>query len=519
MSGTEDAPAQAATLAFLASPEAHGGAKPQRLDTHLSHVFLAGDHVLKLKRAVTLAFVDYGTIEQRKLYCEREITANQKWAPEIYLGVEAVWRAGDQMGLGPPPANAEIVDWVVKMKRFSAANRADCLLAAGALNPDLLEDFADDLATRHASEAPCERMGGSQALLALIQQVSTDLMAAVSGTGLEARSAAWAETIRDAAASHAELADGRQNAGRVKPCHGDLHLKNIVLWKGRLTGFDALEFDPELTHIDTLYDAAFLAMDLMRHGRADLANIFLNRHLAWSDDYVGLALLPVYLALRAGIRALASALAGNLEEADAYLEAAATSLVPPSPARLIAMGGRSGTGKSTLARALAPLLGSPPGAIVLRSDLLRKRMANVAPDQPLPEMHYASSARSGVYGALCDRASLVSRAGLPCILDATFLTEEGWRALDALETSTRTSVCRIWLTAPKAVLRHRLENRGTDASDADLSVLERQLAHPAPKEGWVRVDVSGTQAEALGALRLALGQSDKEAPDPGTRPD
>lgn len=504
MTALGEAPIQVGTLAYLSSPDAHGGETPQRIDTHLSHVFLTAEYALKLKRAVTLDFVDYSSVEKRRFYCEREIAANAGWAGDLYLGVKPIWRIGKQFGWGEPPDGANIVDWAVHMRRFDETERGDRLLAEGRLDSAGLETFADDLTARHAETVASRNHGGAVSLTALIEQVSGDIARAAGKKQFGTRVKDWKRLAVAALQSNAALADQRRSEGLVKSCHGDLHLKNLVRWKGRLIGFDALEFDPTLTQIDTLYDAAFPIMDLMRHGRNDLANVFMNRFLAMSDDYGGLPLIPLFLSLRAGVRALAAAMAGDVARADTYLELAENTLVGGKPARLIALGGRSGSGKSTLARALAPQIGGPPGAVVLRSDLLRKWLAGVPPETRLPSDSYLPRQRQSLYDALCDRANTVFASGRSCILDATFLDEDSRSVLETVESSTAAVVSKIWLDAPSDVLRDRVARRDSDASDADLRVLEQQLKLPTPREDWRHVDVSGSPAAALANLAHAL---------------
>ena len=174
----------------------------------------------------------------------------------------------------------------------------------------------------------------------------------------------------------------------MRQVHADLHLKNICVWQDRLVGYDALEFDDALSTIDVLYDAAFPVMDFLYYKAGWAANALLNRYLARTREYDGLPLFDLYLSLRAAVRAMASGLAGQQAEADAYLDLALESLAPAPAPRLIALGGRSGTGKSTwlalvaglrAASAIAPTLGKRPGAIILRSDVIRKVMAGQAP--------------------------------------------------------------------------------------------------------------------------------------------
>ncbi len=491
---------QSDTIAFLSSPEAHGGAIPLRIETHLSHLFLTRDHVLKLKKSVRFDFVDYSTASQRKTYCEREIAVNTDWAGSLYQGVDPIWRLAGRMGLREPvPHGAETLDWVVRMHRFSDEARGDRMLEAGKLDPSLLDGFADDLARRHDQAPPKRVMDGANRVGTIISQVGGDLSDCVPAH-FKPQARSWTEAAMDGLQGLADLADARGRDGFVRACHGDLHLKNLVCWRGRLIGFDALEFDDALTTIDTLYDAAFPVMDLIHYGRTDLANLCLNRYLGMRGDYGGLALLPIFLSMRAAIRALAAAMANDMDVALPYLALAGQVLHTNKKPCLIALGGRSGTGKSTLARALAPEFAPLPGAIVIRSDVLRKRRTNTALDARLPSSEYEDEARLEVYRAMADRARDVLQAGFACVLDATFLPTDAAILIQGMSRTLGVPVHKVWLEAPDEVLRARISARQGDASDADLAVLEHQLCQPAPA-GWLRVDVSGSPAEALASLR------------------
>lgn len=497
------APEQAELVAFLASPEAHGGERPVRIDTHLSHVFLTEDTVLKLKRAIRLDFVDYSTPDQRRRYCEREVAANAAWARSLYCGVEPVRKTPDGFLVGGADTDGEPVDWLVRMHRFADGDRLDRRLAAGTVTLSDIEGFADALAGQHEAAAPDANAGGADAFVQLIAQVGGDLREAGSSTLWQEQAGQWHGRAMAALKDVRSLIDRRVAAGRVRLCHGDLHLKNICYWQGTLIGYDALEFDPALSTIDVLYDMAFPVMDCLHFGAGWAANALMNRYLARTGDYDGLALLPLYLSQRAAIRAMATGMAGKSEDARAYLALALELLaVRPQPV-LIALGGRSGSGKSTLARALAPGTGAPPGAVILRSDVIRKVLAGEVPEAPLPTSAYASGMTERVYARMGEMARTCLAAGMPCIMDATFLSRPAGAALEAAREGFGGRVFEIWLDAPADVLRDRIAARGKDASDADLAVLERQLSRPEPS-GWTRIDVSGSPAAAIAHIRNVI---------------
>lgn len=497
------APEQAALVAFLSAPDAHQGEAPQRIDTHLSHVFVGPQIVLKLKRALTLDFVDYSTPDQRRTYCERELAANAGWARSLYLDVAPVWKTpkGFQIG-GDRPGDAP-VDWLVRMHRFADADRLDKALATGALTVQQIERFADDLAAHHGAAPIADTSILSQSVSGLIDQVAGDMVEAGAAPHWRDRCERWHDRARSARETHRKLIDARGRAGRVRQVHADLHLKNICVWRDRLVGYDALEFDDALSTIDVLYDAAFPVMDFLHFKAGWAANALLNRYLARTRDYHGLPVFDLYLSLRAAVRAMACGLAGQSAEAETYLDLALETLAPAPAAVLIALGGRSGTGKSTLASAIAPSLGQRPGAIILRSDVIRKVMAGQAPEAPLPPSAYTPETSARVYAELVAQARACLAAGSACILDATFLSEKSEANLADITRDFDGVVKTLWLDAPIDVLRTRVAARRGDASDAGVDVLEKQLLEAEPK-GWTRIDVSGSREEALAALRQAL---------------
>jgi predicted kinase len=323
------------------------------------------------------------------------------------------------------------------------------------------------------------------------------------------------ERIRAGLARAAPRLDQRRAQGKVRRCHGDLHLRNICVVEDRPVLFDCIEFSEAIASIDVLYDLAFLLMDLDHRGHRDLANLTLNRYLDLTAEDDGLAALPAFLALRAVIRAHVTATAaehgwGTGDRAAAFAEARryvdeAGAMLRPAPRRLIAIGGLSGSGKSSLALRLAPELGVPPGARVLRSDVLRKRRFSVMPEVPLPAEAYTAEVTVQVYRELGERAAMALDAGYAAVIDAVALREEERRTFADVAKAVGVPFTGLWLDAPGAAMRGRVTARQGDASDATVDVLDRQLRHDPGALDWRRIDASGGPEATLAAARHALG--------------
>ena len=482
-------PAQAEVAAFLADL---AGAAP--IETHISAVFVGRDTAWKMKKAVALGFLDFSALEARAHFCQRELELNQPAAPGIYRDVVAITRAPD--GSLQEGGDGAVVEWVLRMAPIPAGDFLDAVAARGALTPELLDGLGDSLFALHQA-APL--VTGLDAPAAMAEVLAGNLRAARAAGLPEAAIAPLAAQFQAALSRSAPLLAARAAEGRIRRCHGDLHLGNLCLWQGKPTPFDALEFDEALARIDTGYDLAFLLMDLDQQAGRPAANRAFNRTLARSGDYGVLGPLPLWLALRALVRAHVQAARGR--DGEALLRAAAAYLAP-APPRLIAVGGLQGTGKSTLARGLAPALGAAPGALLLRSDELRKRRFGLAPEEPLPPEAYAEAVSSATHEELFMNAEAALRQGHAVALDAMFLDVQ--YRLKAAEIAARVGVPfqGFWLEAPMEVLKSRILARRGDASDATIAVLEQAAqADPGPID-WLRLDAAG---DALAAARKALG--------------
>ncbi len=501
---------QSAVVAFLEAGTAFGGRPVERVDTHISHVFLAGDRAYKMKRAVKLDFLDYSTLALRHHFCQCEIEANRVMAPDLYLGLVPVVRVDGGFRLGGP---GQAVEWLVEMARFDRRTQFDRLARRGELSVALVEDLADRVAHAHGR---CERRPDRSPVrqFRFFRTYIGRILLRLRDDGRDISDARrWVVRVKQAIRQHEETLEARRRAGFVRRIHGDMHLANICLVDGRPTPFDAIEFSDDIASGDVLYDLAFPIMDLLHHGRRDLANRLINRYLALTGDYGGLRLLPLFLCFRAAIRAMAAALGppseGRVRQVE-RLERLAVSFLDRQPRpRLIALGGFSGSGKSTLAAALAPEIGEGWGAVVLRSDVIRKRDYGVALDAHLGTDAYRPAAREQVYVAMLECAEQALAAGLTVILDATFLGNDDRAAAEALADRTQgADFVGLWLDAPLATLRDRLIRRGQDASDATVDVLERQAERDLANLSWTKADVSGSVDQSLSNIRVALAMTD-----------
>lgn len=478
----------------------------QVAETHISRIFLTGDRAWKLKKALTLPYLDFASLQQRRAACEREVELNRRTAPELYLGCRAVYRdAGGQLGFVP---QGEPVEWLIEMRRFPADATFDCLAKAGKLDLALIETLADIIATFHARVETVE-VEATDTVARTLTFNDAAFERRAPGCLPDHELAAFRAALQTEFERQRPLLATRKSAGCMRHGHGDLHLRNIALIDGRPTLFDCLEFDDGLAEIDTLYDFAFLLMDLLHHGCRDLANRALNRYLEASGDYDGLPLLPLYVALRAAIRChIAAMTPEGRDEARRYL-ALAQDALRSDGARLLAIGGYSGTGKSTLARDLAAGLGGYPwGAVVLRSDVLRKQLQGRALTERLPPDSYTPEASHQTYAALLNAADRLLRSGSSVVLDAVFGRPDERAAAASVAKSCGVTFCGLWLEASREVLVRRVDTRQGDASDATAAVVHWQLEHlQSPSEverGWNAVDAAGDRTATLAQARAAL---------------
>lgn len=496
-------PDQDEVIAFLGDARNHPGLdRPvERQETHGAIVFLAGDDVYKIKRAVRFSYMDFSTLERRRAIVHREIEINRPHAPRLYLGAVPIVRGADgRLSIG---GDGEVIEWAVHMRRFARADLMSAVAARGGLTPALAQALADAVFEAHERAPPCAGADGAAAMAAIVAGLDRDLATVDIGHS-PFRHEDFKVLAGRALARATPALQRRADAGFVRRCHGDLHLDNLVLWQGRPTVFDAIEFNEAFATIDTLYDLAFLLMDLDQRGCRAAANAVFNRYLwrarSQAIEADGLLAMPLFLALRSAIRGLVGAQraqqrqkpAGidDLARARSLLDAALHYLNPPGP-RLVAIGGLSGTGKSTLAAALSPGIGATPGAVHVRTDLERKRLHGVADTERLPAEAYTPEASAHVYAVVLERAGAALAAGQSVIVDAVFARADERAAIEKVAAAFHIPFTGLWLDAPAEIMKARVDARQGDASDATAAVVDRQLAYDLGALDWHRIDAGG----------------------------
>ncbi len=494
MKAGEITESQDEVAAFLADPATHGGAAVRRIDTHAAMVFLAGDRAIKLKRAVWFPFLDFSTVEKRRLNCEREVALNRRTAPSLYLGAVPVTRTKDGRlqidGCGKP------VDWIVIMRRFDDSALLDDMAGRGTLTRELMLDLADTIAAFHREAERVTEAGGLAGMRWVVEdniEELSEMKEIVAPSSIDE----FAAESRTALGRVASTLEARRKGGYVRRCHGDLHLRNICLLDGRPTLFDCIEFNDAIACIDTFYDLAFLLMDLDHRGHRPFANLVFNRYIARTADTGGLVPLALFLSCRAAVRAKVEAAramtareVGPAREARkaarAYLERAQIYLRPIRP-RLVAVGGDIGSGKSTLAHALAPGLGAAPGAVVLRSDVLRKQMLGCDILSRLPPERYDEETTRRTYEILVRETCAALAAGHSVIADATFASPTLRHRIERAAESAGVPFTGIWLRAPLAVREARIAGRRNDASDATVDLARNRPEVSESPAGWIEL--------------------------------
>ncbi|MFM7137722.1 MAG: AAA family ATPase [Planctomycetota bacterium] len=481
------------------------------IETHVSWVFLTGPFAYKLKKPLALDFLDYSSLERRRRCCEEEVRVSRRFAPELYVAAVPITGTPDQPLVG---GDGPAIEWAVKLVQFDEADRLDARFAAGRLTAADCERLGAAIAAVEeglAVSAPGDAWGSAasvhDAVAINLGQLRTRRPDAAERVG---RIEAWLFGRLDALA---DVIERRHAAGRVRECHGDLHLANLVLHAGRLTAFDAIEFSPSLRWIDAANDVAFLVMDLVSRGRPDLAAIVRSSWMEAADDHAAAIVVPVYEVYRAVVRAAVAALraddAAARAETDRYL-ALADRLTRPTRPILYATCGVSGSGKTTLAASFV----AAANAVRLRSDVERKRLAGMQPaDRPADAAAaaalYAPEMTRRVYRRLADLARTLLEAGTSVVVDAACLKR--WQRGELEAVAREAAVPLVWLAIelPDEVVIARVAARlaaGGDASDASPEVVRGQLAtrEPITRE---ELAAAGSRARLVRVTEAELADS------------
>jgi len=464
------------------------------LETHISWVLLAGECAYKIKKPVSLGFLDFSTLEARRTYCDEELRLNRRTAPGLYLDVVSVTgslSAPVLGGTGPP------IEHVLRMRRFAQDALLDRMVRTGGMDSGLADRLAAAVARFH-DRIPVASAGsahGSAAEIARMARENFDQSEPLVPPGVDtaaiARLRAW--TVSESTRLAPAFAR-RQASGRVRECHGDLHLGNIAMIDGEPVPFDCIEFSAELRWIDVMNEIAFVVMDLLDCGQARLAWRWLNRYLEISGDYEGIEVLRYYLVYRAMVRAKVALIRArqatqerarrDAEEAfSRHLHLADRLTVPDAAAALMLMHGVSGSGKTTLSQALLEDL----AAVRVRSDVERKRLhglaAQAASGSAVGTGLYDAAASRRTYERLGDVAELAVSSGWRVVVDAASLQHSARERFRTIARARGVPFVLISCEAPAATLRARVAQRravASDASEATAGVLERQLAEQEP---------------------------------------
>ena len=481
--------------------------------THAAIVFLAGEDAYKIKRPVRYSYLDFSTIEKRRAALAHEFQINKPNAPDIYQGVVAITRdAGGGLRIG---GMGEVIEWALHMRRFDDTGLLDAEAQRGPLPAAVCTGLADAVFEQHRRASVSHDAESPSQMRAILGDVTGALRNCAALA--EQKSVQRLLVAGEAAIARlTPLLNLRAAQGYVRHCHGDLHLGNIVLLNEAPVLFDAIEFDDRLATIDTLYDLAFLLMDLEHRHQREAANRVLNRYVWRSQqalDLEGLAALPLFLALRAAVRAMVAAqrltrsqttpIGEGLGEVSSYLSAALSYLVA-SPARLVAIGGFSGTGKSTLGAALSPHIGAAPGALHLRSDLERKAYYGAAEFERLKPATYTPQSSRIIYDRLFEKAGLALKAGCSVVLDAVFAKHAERSRVADIASKANVHYAGIWLDAPLETLKTRVAERRNDASDATAEVVEQQHAYDTGPIDWIRIDSGNGPQRTLDCAQALL---------------
>ena len=503
-----DVRTQERVFAFLTDPGAHPSVR--RIDTHAASVFLEGSRALKIKRAVRFPFLDYSTLQRRKAACDDEIRINRPFAPQIYHRVVAITQDDDGSlyldGPGKP------IEYAIEMTRFDEQLTLDHLAEAGPLQPALVEATADAIAASHVVAPRKPAQSWIDGIPALIEG---------NGTALHGAGCFPSEQVDDLTRSSLatfagirHLLEQRGAQGFVRRCHGDLHLANIVVIAQKPVLFDAIEFNEGIATIDVLYDIAFPLMDLLRYDQTAAANGLLNRYLAITpgDNLAAIASLPLFQSIRAAVRShvlrarfdRAGADKATVEKAASrYFELARRLIHPPAP-MLVAVGGLSGTGKSVQARMIAPLLAPLPGAVVLRSDVLRKQLFGTNETDRLPAAAYQPEVSRQIYHMIEQRAGQILSQGHSVVVDAVFAREDERAATEAVAQGLNIPFIGFFLMTNLATRQRRIGHRTADASDATAKIAEFQENYDIGPLGWATIDASGTPEQTFDQCTLRI---------------
>jgi uncharacterized protein len=487
----------------------------ESIQTHASIVILTGEFAYKLKKPVNFGFLDYSTVAKRQHFCQEELRLNQRGAKELYLEVVSIAKHDDRYQFGD---EGEIVDYVVKMVQFPQENLLSNLFSAGKITETEIEDVAGVVAAFHANANTSEYINSFGTIDCIRQSIEDNyyhtekyidrIQTQLQYTATKAYSDRYFS-------EHPELFTQRVNGGFIRECHGDLHLRNICRWHDKILLFDCIEFNEPFRFVDTMYDVAFVVMDLEARGRKDLANRFLNTYTEQSGDWEGLQVLPLYLSRQAYVRAKVTSFllddpgihaaekqAAARTASDYYRQA--WEYTRTDRGKLIMLSGLSGAGKSTLGKQIALQV----GAIQIRSDGVRKHLGGIPLIAKGDASLYTPEMTARTYDRLLDLAQKSIARGFTVVLDAKYDRVALRAAVIDLARTQNIPLQVFHCTAPDEILRDRLRQRTGDIADATVDLLASQQATwedftPAERGYVTTIDTTQNTTKLLAELAEA----------------
>ncbi len=459
-------------------------------ETHISWVLLTGPYAYKIKKPVDFGFLDFSTLEKRRCYCEEEIRLNRRLAPQLYIGMIRITGSPEQPRLD---GGGPVIEYAVKMHQFEQANQFDRMLTNNLLTMEHIDRVADKLAEFHNNTAVADNarhFGSPEAVQQPVAENFLQIRPLISDQHDIKRLEQLRKWSKYTHLSLAQVIQSRKDDGYVRECHGDMHLANIAMYKNDVVIFDCLEFNDNLRWIDVMSETAFLLMDLDEHDSNQLASRFLNHYLQYTGDYAGMKVLRYYLVYRAMVRAKVACLRlaqkdlRQDEKDQAYAQfhkylLLAQQYIQPHHAALVITHGLSGSGKTTITQPILEKI----GAIRIRSDVERKRLHGLSAAEKsgsgIDSGLYTTQTSEQTYQRLADLAGIIIQAGYSVIVDAAFLKHDQRDIFQTLAGNLDVPYIIIDFQAPEELLRKWITERaaeGQDASEADIKVLEHQMA-------------------------------------------
>ncbi|MFH0810295.1 MAG: AAA family ATPase [Pseudomonadota bacterium] len=509
----------------------HPGAYPHAVEgvrlvqTHISYVLLTGGVVYKIKKPVNFGFLDYTTLEKRRYFCHEELRLNRRLSPEVYLEVVEIRR--DASGRHHVAGEGEVVEYAVAMRELPQDAALSARLAAGGATRDMIERLARLVAEFHLSAATNEEIasfGSLERVKFSIDENFSQTTGYIGRTMDQDDYAALKDYSGRFMAEKTPLFAERVALGKIRDCHGDLHTQNVYFTNDEIHVLDGIEFNRRFRFLDTTADLAFLLMDLDFRGFPGYANRLLNTYLQFTNDYHLLGLLDFYRTYRAYVWGKIASFEYDMPElersrreevrqrAGAYFRLARGYIGRRPKPPVLATVGVIGSGKSYMARRLAERL----GAVVVRSDAVRKILAGASPTDSMRASYgagiYGAGMTDQVYAEMLRQAGFATQAGWPVVLDATYGRAKQREAVARFAEQGGWSLLFVHCGCQDAVIMERLLERSAKqgVSDAGPELMERMradfepLEEPAVTGRVVRVSDRDPENERMDSILRAL---------------